>query len=119
MKKTSIKVTERLAELEEAISEVTGIPKTILIKRAVEQWNKNGRKFDPDVLVTSHKDPRFINKPVKQSISMTEELYEELKKISKEIGVGVTFILLQAIMDYCIAMSSVLPQEKLDEIMEK
>ena len=41
MKKTSIKVTERLAELEEAISEVTGIPKTILIKRAVEQWNKN------------------------------------------------------------------------------
>lgn len=32
MKKTSIKVTERLAELEEAISEVTGIPKTILIK---------------------------------------------------------------------------------------
>ena len=116
MKKTSIKVTERLAELEEAISEVTGIPKTILIKRAVEQWNKNGRKFDPDILVTSHKDPRFINKPVKQSISMTEELYEE---ISKEIGVGVTFILLQAIMDYSIAMSSVLPQEKLDEIMEK
>lgn len=119
MKKTSIKVTERLAELEEAISEVTGIPKTILIKRAVEQWNKNGRKFDPDVLVTSHKDPRFINKTVKQSISMTEELYEELKEISKEIGVGVTFILLQAIMDYSIVMSSVLPQEKLDEIMEK
>lgn len=50
---------------------------------------------------------------------MTEELYAELKEISKEIGVGVTFILLQAIMDYSIAMSSVLPQEKLDEIMEK
>lgn len=118
-KLTSIKITESLREMESKLLKVTGLSKTAFHRKAIDKFLERDMTIDDDLMISTRKDPRYIKKTVKECVYLDDVRRERLEKVSAERNVKITILLFQAIMDYCVYMSSSLPEEELNLFLGK
>lgn len=118
-KLTTIRITTTLKRMEGLILEESGLSRAAFHRKAIDSFIKNNGVVDSQLKIKAKTDPRYIRKPERELIYLDKERKEMLEKIALRENTGITIVLYQAIMDYCIEMQKILPKDKLDEILEK
>lgn len=116
-KLTTIKLTSTTKYLEKAICEETGMPVAKFHRRAIDNFIEKGGKVEDELKITAKTDPRYIKKEEREFVYLDDERREKLEEISAREGVGITIVLYQAIMDYCMDMSSLVSDEVIKSIL--
>lgn len=116
---TTIRVTTTLKRMEELILEESGLSKAAFHRRAIDAFVKNNGVVDAQLKIKAKTDPRYVKKPERELVYLDEERKQLLERIALRENTGITIVLYQAIMDYCIEMKKILPEDKLNEILEE
>lgn len=117
-KMTSIKITTNVAYMQKEILKVSGLSKTVFHRRAIDHFLEGDMIIDKELKITKRTDPGYVRKPIMEHVYLDAERRRKLESAAAATGVGITTLILQAIMDYCVEMAQILPAETLKEIME-
>lgn len=117
-KMTSIKITTTVAYMQKEILKVSGLNKTVFHRKAIDHFLEGDMIIDKQLKITKWTDPGYIRKPILEHVYLDEERRRKLESATAVTGVGITTLILQAIMDYCIEMAKILPAETLEKIMK-
>lgn len=114
---TTFNITAALKCLEMLIIEKTELPKTLFQKRAIQDFLAGDRVVSERIKIRSIKNPQYIKKDVTESIYLDADLEAELQEVAKDQQCGLTHILFQALLDYCIKCSDLIDEGTLNSII--
>lgn len=114
---TTFKITASLKCLEMLILEKTELPKTLFQRRAIQDFLAGDRVVSDRLKIRSTKDPQYIKKDVMETIYLDADLEKEIKKVEKEQNCGLTQVLFQALLNYCVKCSDLIDEETLNSII--
>lgn len=115
---TSIKITTTVAYMQKEILKQSGLSRAVFHRKAIDHFLKSDMIIDTQLRITKTTDPGYVRKPILEHVYLDAERREKLEAASVVTGVGITTLIFQAIMDYCMEMAEWLPEETIQKIME-
>lgn len=116
---TTIRLTKGMRYIENALIKETGMNKKGFHRKAYESYIAGDHTIDDQLKITKRKDPDYISKSVTEQTFIDDDIKLEMKKIAREQGVKYSTVLCQAITNYCIELSPMLPDGMIDAIIEE
>lgn len=117
MEATTFKITTSLQYLEGEILKKTGMLKTAFHKHAIQDFLAGDQKIEERLKIRRFSDPRYVKKDALEQIYLDSFYKEKLKEVAEREGCGITVVLFQALLDYCVKCSFVLEVETVDQFL--
>ena len=115
---TSFNITNSLKYMEKEILKQTGLTQAVFHRKAIDAFLAGDQKINERFKIKKITDPRYVKRSFKELIYLDDDQKELLKPIMERENVGITIVLFQALYDYCYAMTSVLDEEVVKNIIE-
>ena len=115
---TSFNITNSLKYMEKEILKQTGLTQATFHRKAIDAFLAGDQKINERFKIKKITDPRYVKRSFKELIYLDDDQKELLKPIMERENVGITIVLFQALYDYCYAMTSVLDEEVVKNIIE-
>lgn len=116
-KATTFNITEMLKYMEMEILRKTELPRTLFHKRAIEYFLAGDQKVEERLKITKRSDPRYVKKTVTEQIALDRTLEKKLLAVAEREECGITVVLFQALLNYCLKCANVLEQDVIDNII--
>ena len=116
---TSFNITNSLKYMEKEILKQTGLTQAAFHRKAIDAFLAGDQKINERFKIKKITDPRYVKRSFKELIYLDDDQKELLKPIMERENVGITIVLFQALYDYCYAMTSVLDEEVVKNIIER
>ncbi len=104
--------------MEKEILKQTGLTQAAFHRKAIDAFLAGDQKINERFKIKKITDPRYVKRSFKELIYLDDDQKELLKPIMERENVGITIVLFQALYDYCYAMTSVLDEEVVKNIIE-
>ena len=115
---TSFNITTTVKYTENEILKKTGLSQAAFHRKAIDAFLAGDQKINERFKIKKITDPRYVKRSFKELIYLDDDQKELLKPIMERENVGITIVLFQALYDYCYAMTSVLDEEVVKNIIE-
>lgn len=116
-KLTTIKITTTILYIEDKLLECTGLTRAAFHRKAIDSFLSGSQEVDDDLKITATTDPRYVKKTTRDRVYLDDDRRRELEMAAEKNGVGITIVLFQAILDYCLQESYLLPKDIIDNII--
>lgn len=120
-KLTSFKMTTSCKKFQDALIKESGIKKNVFQKRAIDYFISTGGDIKDELKVTNYKDEKYICKQAKEQVYLDDNRRSSLELIAHNNEVGITTVLFQAMLNYCMYYyknEASIDKERLKEIIE-
>ena len=104
---TSYYVTSAYHQDAEQLRIETGLTKTSFQRKAIDYYLLHGDgKIEDSLKIKERKNPYYVKKSVREQIYLDQSQRFYLQKIADENHVGITIVLFQALITYCVFLSN-------------
>lgn len=101
-KLTSFKMTTSCKKFQDELIKETGIKKNAFQKKAIDYFLASNHEIKEELKITNFKDECYISKQAKEQIILNSDQRAKLEKIAIQNDVGITTVLFQCMVDFCL-----------------
>lgn len=99
--RTTYMITKTVQKIEELILRTTGLPRTVLHKKAIDFFfEKEEPRISPRLLIKDKNNPEYVMKDTIEPVYIEPADRERMKEVAKKFHTTMSVVFLEALMEY-------------------